>query len=223
MWSTILKEWYICIKFCFKLWKTSLEMNEMLKAAFGYNTTGRTQMSEWFSRFRHGDTSVEDSFKLSLHRSHRQKHGESFQNCQQTLMKYHFRHCWQVRPLIWKMAVNSNGGLEHALDLHKVCASISHQWAEASVCVCLPGTVGWSQIWPKVSLERHNRRQTLVVLLQPTNSSLSGKAHLLHTQRKWDKSHQTSGACLWSFLTVKALFIRDLVLLAVTTGKFCNV
>jgi hypothetical protein len=50
-------------------------------------------------------------------------------------MKYHFRDRWHVKPLMWIMPVNSNSGLEHAVDLHKVCASVAHQQAEAAVCI----------------------------------------------------------------------------------------
>jgi hypothetical protein len=49
-----LKEWRICMKFCFKLGKTALEMHEMLKTAFGDSAMGRTQTFEWFSQFKHG-------------------------------------------------------------------------------------------------------------------------------------------------------------------------
>jgi hypothetical protein len=49
--------------------------------------------------------------------------------------------CWYLRSLVWNMPANSNGGLEHGADLHKVCASVTHQQAEAAACVCLPGTV----------------------------------------------------------------------------------
>jgi hypothetical protein len=33
----------------------------MLKTAFGDNAMGRTQTFEWFSQFKRGETSVEDS------------------------------------------------------------------------------------------------------------------------------------------------------------------
>jgi hypothetical protein len=56
-----LKEQGICVKFCFKLGKTASETHEMLKTAFGGNAMGRTQTFEWFSRFKRGETSVEDS------------------------------------------------------------------------------------------------------------------------------------------------------------------
>jgi hypothetical protein len=44
-----LKEQRICVKFCFKLGKTSSETREMLKTAFGDNAMGRTQTFEWLS------------------------------------------------------------------------------------------------------------------------------------------------------------------------------
>jgi hypothetical protein len=38
-----LREQRVCIKFCFKLGKTSIEMHQMLKQAFGDNNLGQTQ------------------------------------------------------------------------------------------------------------------------------------------------------------------------------------
>jgi hypothetical protein len=42
-------------------------------------------------------------------------------------MKYHFGDHWQVRPLVRNMSVNYNGGVEHVVDLSKVCAWVAHQ------------------------------------------------------------------------------------------------
>jgi hypothetical protein len=56
-----LKEQRICGKLCFKLGKTATETHEMLKTAFGDNVMGRTQILQWFSRFKRGETSVEGS------------------------------------------------------------------------------------------------------------------------------------------------------------------
>jgi hypothetical protein len=47
-----LKEQRICVKFCFTLGKTAWKYHEMLKTAFDGNAMGRTQTSEWFSRFK---------------------------------------------------------------------------------------------------------------------------------------------------------------------------
>jgi hypothetical protein len=49
------------MEFCFKLGKTASETHEMLKTAFGDNAMGRTQSFERFSRFKLGETLVEDS------------------------------------------------------------------------------------------------------------------------------------------------------------------
>jgi hypothetical protein len=49
------------------------------------------------------------SFRLSLHRFHRQKCEGSSQNCQWRLTKSHFSSHQQVRPLECKMPVNSKG------------------------------------------------------------------------------------------------------------------
>jgi hypothetical protein len=51
---------------------------------------------------------------------------------------YHFGDRWQVRPLVWSMPANSNGGLERVVDLHEVCALVAHQGEERQwrVFVC---------------------------------------------------------------------------------------
>jgi hypothetical protein len=51
----------MCIKFYFKLGKDATETFKMLKACFGEQTMGRTQVFEWFSNFKSGVTSAEDA------------------------------------------------------------------------------------------------------------------------------------------------------------------
>jgi len=41
----------ICIKFCFKIWKTATETYRLLQQAYGEDARGRTQVSGWFRRF----------------------------------------------------------------------------------------------------------------------------------------------------------------------------
>ena len=54
------REQRACIKFCFKLGKTATGYYEMLKTAFGEQAMGRTQIFQWFSRFKAGRTSTDD-------------------------------------------------------------------------------------------------------------------------------------------------------------------
>ena len=49
----------ICIKFCFKIWKTATETYQLLQQAYGEDAMGRTQVSDWFRRFKEGRTSSE--------------------------------------------------------------------------------------------------------------------------------------------------------------------
>jgi histone-lysine N-methyltransferase SETMAR len=58
-----LKEQRIFVKLCFRLGKTASETYEILKTAFGDIAMGRTQTFEWFSRFKRGETSIEDSLR----------------------------------------------------------------------------------------------------------------------------------------------------------------
>jgi len=52
-------EQHICIKFCFKIGKTTTEMYQLLQQAYCEDVMGRTQMFDWFRRFKEGRTSVE--------------------------------------------------------------------------------------------------------------------------------------------------------------------
>ena len=49
----------ICIKFCFKIRKTTTETYQLLQQAYGEDAMGRTQVFDWFHRFKEGRTSVE--------------------------------------------------------------------------------------------------------------------------------------------------------------------
>ena len=49
----------ICIKFCFKIGKTATETYQLLQQACGEDAVSRTQMFDWFRRFKEGRTSVE--------------------------------------------------------------------------------------------------------------------------------------------------------------------
>jgi hypothetical protein len=89
-----------------------------------------------------------------------------FTNSSRKTNKIPFWILRQFRPLVWNMPVNSNRGLEHAADLHKVCFLVAHRLAEAAACVCHPETDGWSQKWQKLPLEGRNRRN-LGLLLWP--------------------------------------------------------
>ena len=53
------KEQRICIKFCFKLNKTTAETYRMLKKAFGEQALSEARTFEWFKRFKDGWESVE--------------------------------------------------------------------------------------------------------------------------------------------------------------------
>ena len=50
----------VCIKFCFKLGKTTTECYEMFKTAFGEQAMGHSQTFQWFSRFKAARTSTDD-------------------------------------------------------------------------------------------------------------------------------------------------------------------
>jgi hypothetical protein len=55
------KEQRICIKFCFKISKTAVEIDKIFKEAFGNNAQGLTQTYEWFKRSKKGRMSVDDN------------------------------------------------------------------------------------------------------------------------------------------------------------------
>ena len=50
----------VCIKFCFSLGKTAAETVTMLREAFKEEALSQASVYEYFSRFKHGDMSLED-------------------------------------------------------------------------------------------------------------------------------------------------------------------
>ena len=48
------------VKFCFLLGKNAAETVLMLKSAYKEEAMGKTQVYEWFTRFKRGDMSIED-------------------------------------------------------------------------------------------------------------------------------------------------------------------
>jgi hypothetical protein len=55
-----LRQQHVCITFCFKLGKTTVEMHQMLKRAFSDNIVGQTQPYDWYKHFKSGQTSTDD-------------------------------------------------------------------------------------------------------------------------------------------------------------------
>ena len=56
-----LEEQRVCVKFCFKLWKTATETWKMLQQAFGDECIRRTQCFERYSHFQTGRTSIDEN------------------------------------------------------------------------------------------------------------------------------------------------------------------
>jgi len=50
----------ICLRFYFRLGKTATEAHEMFQKAIKEEALSRTQVIEWFARFKRGEMSVED-------------------------------------------------------------------------------------------------------------------------------------------------------------------
>jgi hypothetical protein len=49
----------ICIKFCFKIGETAMEKYQLLQQPYSEDAMGRTQVFDWFCRFKGGRSSVE--------------------------------------------------------------------------------------------------------------------------------------------------------------------
>jgi hypothetical protein len=54
------KEQGVCAKFCFLFEKTAAETTAMLQQAFKDDAFGKSQVDEWFSRFKNGNMSIRD-------------------------------------------------------------------------------------------------------------------------------------------------------------------
>lgn len=55
-----LSEQRAAVKFCFLLGKNAAETVLMLKTAYQDDAMGKTQVYEWFARFKNGDMSIDD-------------------------------------------------------------------------------------------------------------------------------------------------------------------
>ena len=49
----------ICINFFFKIGKTATETYQLLQQVYGEDSVGRTQVFDWFCRFKEGKISIE--------------------------------------------------------------------------------------------------------------------------------------------------------------------
>ena len=52
----------ICIKFCFKIGKNATETYQLLQQAYGQDAMGRTQVFDWFRRFKEGRSMLLEFF-----------------------------------------------------------------------------------------------------------------------------------------------------------------
>ncbi|PNF29737.1 hypothetical protein B7P43_G11208 [Cryptotermes secundus] len=59
------REQRAAVKFCFLLGKSGTETLEMLKTAYKDDAMGKTQVFEWFSRFKNGEMSIDDKPRKS--------------------------------------------------------------------------------------------------------------------------------------------------------------
>jgi len=66
-----LKEQRVCIRFCFLWGKTAAETVTMLREAFTEEALSQAWVYEWFSRFKHGDMSLEDQPRSGRHSTSR--------------------------------------------------------------------------------------------------------------------------------------------------------
>ncbi|XP_025193608.1 protein GVQW3-like [Melanaphis sacchari] len=84
----------ICIKFCFNLEKTCTETIQMLQKAFGDDCMGKTQIKEWFKRFKNGRT-----FVASDPRSGRPSTGKTSDNVECVRAAIEQNRCLTTREL----------------------------------------------------------------------------------------------------------------------------
>jgi hypothetical protein len=69
------------------------------------------------------------ALRAVLHRSHRQKCGEIWQNLPLRPATYNFRNQWEVRSLIWNTLPGNKGRHKHVSGPHNACALFTHSKA----------------------------------------------------------------------------------------------
>jgi hypothetical protein len=88
------KEQKACVKFRFLLEKTAAETIVMLQRAFKDDAFGKSQVYEWFSRFKNGNMSIED---LPLPgRPSTSRNEENTKNVRQAINEYRRKTIEQV-------------------------------------------------------------------------------------------------------------------------------
>ena len=110
----------ICIKFCFKLGKTSLETIQMMQKVFGNECMSKTRINEWCNHFRGGRTSVD-----SGSRSGRPSTTKTLDNIERVRLAIEGDHRLTVRELENDLGIPKTTVWEHLnkiLGMTRVCA-----------------------------------------------------------------------------------------------------
>ena len=92
-----LKEWRVCIKFCFLLGKTAAETGTMLREVFKEEALSQARVYEWFSRFKCGDMSLED--QPQSWRPSKSRNNENIQKIRDAIMFDHRRTIDELEAL----------------------------------------------------------------------------------------------------------------------------
>lgn len=119
-----IEEQRVCVKFCFKLGKSSSETFELLQQAFGDNVLSRTTCFEWFKRFKEGRTSVKDNERPGRPSTNKQmKLLLVFVKLFEIIVDNYQRNSRRRRNILWFVSRNINKRIGHEPNRSQICSS----------------------------------------------------------------------------------------------------
>jgi len=111
----------ICLRFCFHLGKTAKEAHEMLQRAFKEEALSRTQVFEWFARFKRGEMSVENH-----PHSGRPSTSRTDENVEKINEDYRYTIDEIYRCELEFLSADFDRGFEHETRCREVCSLPAH-------------------------------------------------------------------------------------------------
>ena len=143
----------ICLRFCFRLGKTATEAHEMLQKAFKEEALSRTQVFEWFARFKRGEMSVEDH-----HHSGRPSTSRTDENVEKIWEQINEDRWYTIDEISEATAVSCrflsadfDHRFEHETRYCEVCFPPAHTGPKKHSFDFVPGVEKSDWKWPRLS------------------------------------------------------------------------
>ena len=129
----------ICLRFCFHLGKTATDAHGMLPKAFKEEALNRTQVFEWFARFKRGEMSVEDH-----PHSGRPSTSRTDENVERIREQINEDHRYTIDEIseaceLELLSADFDRGFEHETPCREVCSPPAHTGPKKHLFDFVPG------------------------------------------------------------------------------------